>query len=77
MLSSFSDLISDTENRVLNGIPIEVEQEVERQIEQEHHNLPKDPGYCHTFWARKKELLKERGYNWTSPLEQNKHILYD
>lgn len=54
MLSSFSDLISDTENRVLNGIPIEVEQEVERQIEQEHHNLPKDPGYCHTFWARKK-----------------------
>lgn len=77
MLSSFGELISDTENRILQGIPIEVEQEVERQIEKEHAGIPKGAGYCHMFWKRKKELLKERGYDWKSPVEQNRHILYD
>lgn len=73
------------ENREIEGItnkdsqeiPEEVEQEVERQIELEHANIPKGMGYCHMYWARKKVLLKERGYDWKSPAEQHPNILFD
>ena len=59
------------------NIPEEIEKEVDEQIEKEHENIPKGMGYCHMYWARKKVLLKERGYDWKSPAELNKNILFD
>lgn len=75
MISSESDLIFDTVNR-MNQIPIKLEMEIEQIIVKEHENIPKNPGYCHEFWKRKKELLKEKGFDWLSPFDQNKHIIY-
>ena len=77
MMSNDNEFLGDTMNRIIKGIPIEVEKEVEEIIEKEHENLPKGLGYCHTFWHRKKELLKEKGYEWLSPADRNKHIIYD
>lgn len=35
-------------------------------------------GYCHEYWRRKKQLLKEM-YNidWSSPAELNPGVLFD
>ena len=76
MLSSKADLMGDTLNRIGNRIPIQIEEDVEKIIEKEHEKLPKGLGYCYVFWNRKKELLKEKGYDWSSPADQNKHIIY-
>lgn len=75
MLSLEEDLIFDTENRINRKIPIKVEMEIEQIVAKEHENIEKNEGYCHLFWARKKELLKEKGYNWLSPFDQGKHIV--
>lgn len=64
-------------NEEVQEIPKEVEEEVDRQIEMEHANVPKGLGYCHMYWARKKALLKEKGYDWKSPAEQHPNILFD
>lgn len=58
-------------------IPESIMHEVECRIEEEHKNVPKGLGYCHMYWARKKQLLKERGYDWKSPAELNPNIMYD
>jgi hypothetical protein len=34
-------------------------------------------GRCHTYWARKKELLKSVGIDWKSPAECNPYIIFD
>ena len=34
-------------------------------------------GYCHLFWQKKKELLKEYGIDWKTPQEQNPLCNYD
>ena len=60
-----------------NTISEEVIKEVEAIIEEEDKDLPKGLGYCHRFWYRKKQLLKERGYQWKTPAEENPHIRYD
>lgn len=42
--------------------------------------FPKDDvvmGTCHRYWARKKELLKQRGIDWKSPSEMNPDIIFD
>lgn len=35
-------------------------------------------GYCHLFWAEKKQILKEEyGIDWKSPAEMNMNITFD
>lgn len=35
-------------------------------------------GYCHAFWEKKKQILKEKyGIKWKSPAELNRHIKFD
>ena len=75
MMSSEEDLIFDTVNR-LKRIPISLEMEIEKIVADEQIDIPKTSGYCYKFWARKKELLAEKGYDWLSPFEQGKHIIY-
>ena len=58
-------------------IPQEVIDMVERQIEEEHKNYPKGMGYCHMFWARKKQILKMYGYDCKTPTEENPYVIYD
>lgn len=61
----------------MNEIPKEIIEEVEKQIKEEHKDIRKGLGYCHQFWARKKYLLKQKGYDWKTPAEKNPHITYD
>lgn len=61
----------------MNEIPKEIIEEVEKQIKEEHKDIHKGLGYCHKFWARKKQLLKQKGYDWQTPAEKNPHIIYD
>ncbi|MCM1047147.1 MAG: hypothetical protein NC433_01820 [Clostridiales bacterium] len=58
-------------------IPEKIMLEVETIIEKEHENVVKGMGYCHRYWARKKELLRERGYYWESPAETDPNTIYD
>lgn len=58
-------------------IPDEIILEIEEIIEKEHQDVYKGLGYCHLYWTRKKELLKERGYDWKSPAELDKYAFYD
>jgi len=70
--------LAEIGEQLCNGnIPQEVIDEVEAQIKIEHENHPKGLGYCHRFWARKKELLRQRGYLWMSQAELNPDIVYD
>lgn len=59
----------------MDEIPENIISEVEEIIEKEHQDIPKGLGYCHLFWTRKKELLRERGYDWKSPAELEKNTL--
>ena len=35
-------------------------------------------GYCHSYWAAKKRILKEEyGIDWKSPSELNPGVLFD
>jgi hypothetical protein len=34
-------------------------------------------GVCHSYWARKKELLAKKGIEWKTPAEMNPNILFD
>lgn len=35
-------------------------------------------GYCHLYWATKKQILKEKyGIEWHSPAELNPHVMFD
>lgn len=34
-------------------------------------------GSCHTFWSRKKQLLKEMNVNWLTPVELNPDARFD
>lgn len=58
-------------------IPENIISEVEEIIEKEHQDVSKGLGYCHRFWARKKTLLKERGYDWKSPAELDGNTFFD
>ena len=37
-----------------------------------------DLGYCHTFWHKKKEILRKKyKIHWKTPAEMNPFILFD
>jgi hypothetical protein len=52
----------------------QVDDEVEAEIKRKTiHGL----GTIHYFWDRKKEILKQKGFNWHSPSELNPGTIYD
>ena len=58
-------------------LPEELEETVDRQVKKEIGEGGY-LGYCHSYWAVKKRILKEQyGIDWRSPAELNPHILYD
>ena len=69
----------------MKGDPIEnaayyksIEAEVEEKLKEKLKDIPECLGYCHMYWATKKELLKkEYGIDWKSPAEMNPHALFD
>lgn len=34
-------------------------------------------GVCHSFWARKQQLLKQAGIDWKTPAEMNPDVIFD
>ncbi len=52
--------------------------EIDKILEEEFKDTPKGLGFCHIFWARKKQLLLEK-YNitWLSPADLNPDITFD
>lgn len=51
---------------------------VEEILDEEFKDYDKGLGFCHIYWHRKKQLLKEL-YNidWKSPAELNPGIIFD
>lgn len=58
-------------------IPQEVVEWVSYQINKEFKNVEPKLGLCHTIEARKKQLYREFGYEWLSPLETDPFMTYD
>lgn len=51
---------------------------VEKILDQEFKDTPRGLGFCHGYWKRKKQLLKEiYNIDWKSPAELNPHIKFD
>lgn len=54
----------------------EASERAERELEDEGVNP--GFGYCHHFWARKKEiLLRDYGLKWPSPQDRNPTVAFD
>lgn len=52
--------------------------ELESKIEEELKDEKRGLGFCHTYWATKKRILKEDyGIIWYSPAEENPLVSYD
>ena len=51
---------------------------VENILHEEFKDYPQGRGFCHIYWRRKQQLLKEL-YNidWKTPAELNPHISFD
>lgn len=66
-----------------------IEKQVEREIqeildEQDREFMDKhgcEPirgmGFCHRYWAIKREVLARHGIKWRSPAEMNPHVMFD
>ena len=51
---------------------------VNQILEDEFKAHPKGTGFCHIFWARKKQLLKQLyNINWKTPAELNPGIIFE
>ena len=51
---------------------------VENILEEEFKDYPQGMGFCHIYWRRKKQLLKELyDIDWKTPAELNPHIKFD
>ena len=56
----------------------EVESEVEEKLNEIFKDDPKRLGFCHTYWAEKKRILKEEyGIEWFTPAECHPFKRYD
>lgn len=72
-------------NIIIHHDPIEeeeqfqrIELDVERKLDEEFgYDVPYF-GFCHTYWHRKKQILKEEyGIDWKSPADMNPMICFD
>lgn len=61
------DCFEEMINKGDEGIPKDVLEEVEKELEELLKDFPKGLGFCHVYWNYKKELLLKRGYEWLSP----------
>ena len=59
------------------NIPDEVMREVEEILEERFKDYNKRLGFCHIYWAHKKELLSQRGYTWLSPADLEPDTMFD
>lgn len=59
------------------GIPAKVIKEVEKEVDRILKDTPHGMGFCHIYWNCKKQLLKDRGYDWLSPKDLNPGVIYD
>ena len=51
---------------------------VDKIIEEEFKDKLTERGFCHTIWARKKQLLKEMfNIDWKTPAELNPNIIFE
>ena len=51
---------------------------VKRLLDEEFGNVVRGIGFCHIYWARKKELLKQiYKIDWKTPAELNPSIDFD
>lgn len=66
-------------NSIETLIAIEkIQKELQSKIENELKDEKKQLGFCHTYWATKKRILKEDyGITWYSPAEENPLVSYD
>ena len=54
-----------------------IEKKVEAEVERRLSDVPKGMGYCHAFWACKREVLSEYGIEWRSPSAMNPGVMFD
>ena len=68
------DPVEDTEE--YQKIKNELEEKI--KIKTENDEITRGLGFCHIYWAYKKEILK-KDYNidWSSPAEINPGIIFD
>ena len=66
---------------ILNQVDMRVGKELAQmglmeEREGKYHSLTE--GVCHTFWNKKKQILREEyGIDWRSPQDLNPDTLYD
>ena len=55
-----------------------IEDELQRELDEIFKDSPRRLGFCHVYWATKKRILKEKyGIDWKSPKEMNPGVIYD
>ena len=55
-----------------------IEELVEQEIQQELGDEPQEyMGFCHRYWAVKRNVLARHGIKWRSPAAMNPHVLFD
>ena len=48
------------------------------ELELENHPMKGGLGFCHVFWAKKKEILRQNhGIEWLTPAEQHPGTIFD
>lgn len=53
-------------------------QAASERAEQELADHPRGIGFCHVFWEKKQEILREQyGLEWKTPAELNPHMTFD
>ncbi len=56
---------------------MDAEIEVDAKIKEED-KTPRFLGYCHLYWMKKQQILKEEYHiEWRSPAEMNPHVMFD
>lgn len=54
-----------------------IERKVEAEVKRRLRGEPKGMGFCHMYWACKREVLDEYGIEWRSPATMNPWVRFD
>lgn len=76
-LPEYSIKVFKDKEEINNKIPDKVMKEVETELDDIFKDTHKGMGFCHQYWAKKKQLLNDRGYEWFSPKDLNPGAIYD
>lgn len=55
----------------------EIIYDVEKEVDELLKNEPRHMGFCHHYWAVKREVLEKRGIEWHSPAAMNPRTKFD